>query len=72
MKDNQILVCEECGSQDIQTLMWVNPNNNEIDGELSCENDENNWCKVCCEHVSLTSLEQYKLNQIDEDETENN
>ena len=70
MEDDQILVCEECGSQDILTLMWVNPNTNEVSGELSYEIDANNWCKKCCKHVSITSLEEYKLNQIDEYEEE--
>jgi hypothetical protein len=60
-----ILVCEECGSSDIQTLMWVNPNTNEVGGELSSEDEEHNWCKVCEKHTSLTSLEQYNLNKIE-------
>lgn len=68
LKDSAILVCEECGSQEIQTLMWVNPNTDELNGELSCEDENNNWCEVCKRHCGLTSLEIYKaLNEEDEE-----
>lgn len=39
-----IYMCKECGSTDIQILMWVNPNTDEIvddNGEDTC------WCEKC-------------------------
>lgn len=68
INDGAILVCEECGSQSVQTLMWVNINTNEIIGGLSCEDESNNWCEVCQSHCNVTSLEIYKASEEENEE----
>lgn len=63
LSNNAILVCEECGSEDIQTLMWVNPNNtSQVDGELDSGDTSNNYCRNCQENVGITSKEEYLKN----------
>lgn len=46
------LVCERCGSAQIQTLCWVDPNTRKViaagPGEVT-----DNWCEVCEEHVDF-------------------
>lgn len=42
-------VCGECGSQDIQTQAWVNPNTHEYIGTTEEDRDDN-WCDECEEH----------------------
>lgn len=52
-----IKVCSKCGSDNVQTLAWVNPNSKLIDVEdidfYAIEFSENNWCDDCHEHVIL-------------------
>ena len=40
--------CKECGSENIQIRMWVNPNTSDIIGD--CE-DKECWCENCKEHT---------------------
>lgn len=55
--DRIMLRCAECGSTDVQTKMWVNPNTNEIDGNVSDGETDDNWCKICQIHVKLNIIE---------------
>ncbi len=44
----EVYVCEECGGEDIQVAMWVNPNTGESDdwfGSGSCSSTQ--WCHRC-------------------------
>ena len=54
------LVCEECGSDDVQQKAWVNPNSLEIDFSLS-ENfeEEDTWCSKCSEHMGLVDEDKF-------------
>lgn len=53
------LYCAECGSCDIETKMWVNPNTSEINGNCSDRTEEeDNWCRRCEEHVRLLTLKE--------------
>lgn len=45
-----MLVCNECGSTQVQVLAWVDANTNEYMGEL---NNEKAWCDNCEETCSL-------------------
>jgi hypothetical protein len=45
------LYCDECGSDDVQIKMWVNPNTSHVDGECSTDVIEDGWCKQCNEHA---------------------
>ena len=57
------LVCEECGSDDIQTLMWVNVNTNKIEDSYDTD-EENNWCNKCESHLNFITEEEFlKLNE---------
>lgn len=45
-------ICEECGSDKIQTLEWVEVNTNKvIGGGIGDENDR--WCPICEKHVNF-------------------
>ncbi|HPC10137.1 MAG TPA: hypothetical protein PLN85_03600 [archaeon] len=50
--ENTILVCSECGSEDIEVKTWVNPNTNEI-GDVVSNEEEDCWCNDCQEHCTL-------------------
>ena len=57
--DEEILVCDECGSLDIQQLVWVEPNTHEYIGATEYDKDDN-WCGECDDHLHFTSLREFK------------
>jgi len=62
------IVCEECGSDQIQTLEWVDVNTGKSvqsgPGELN-----DNWCNKCKEHVYFMNEEDYlEKKKQDDDE----
>lgn len=57
MADLNTLYCSECGSNDVEIKMWVNPNTDEIGDECNTSLEEEDcWCKNCEEHVDLLTL----------------
>ena len=61
-----MLVCEECGSSNVQVLAWIDANTNEYKGEGPNNSPENNWCEKCQSHVYLTDEEIFNKSK-DED-----
>jgi hypothetical protein len=60
-KKDDILVCEDCGSRNVQTLAWVFVNKNNRHSDFAgLEDSGNNWCCDCEEHVSLLALSEYE------------
>ena len=57
--DDGIAVCDECGSSDIQTQAWVDPNTRIFIGTTGIDR-EDNWCDECEEHQLFTSLKKIK------------
>lgn len=49
----QILVCSECGSPDVEIRQWVKPNENNIPGGNDCLDKDDCWCNNCEGHNSL-------------------
>ena len=48
------MLCEECGSSDVETLAWVRPNeNNKFVDYLGIDDNGNNWCHHCEEHTDI-------------------
>jgi hypothetical protein len=59
------LVCEECGSDNIQTLMWVGVNTNEV-GDSGPGETNDNWCNECESHVDFIDEEEFlNLKQLE-------
>lgn len=58
-KPTEIVVCDECGSADIEVKWWVNPNTMELISD--CEDDEC-WCPHCEKHTrtDVVKAEDYK------------
>lgn len=59
MEEEEILVCEKCGSKDVEYLAWVDANTH----EYKCSSDldeEGNFCNKCREHVYLVTEKEYK------------
>jgi hypothetical protein len=52
------LVCEECGSDQIQSKEWVWVNSAKLEGGYSGER-EDNWCCKCEDHVYFTTEEKW-------------
>jgi len=49
-------ICEECGSDKVQQLQWVDMNTNEImDSGPGDKIDY--WCEGCDEHIGITTDE---------------
>ncbi len=53
------LYCTDCGSDEVEVIMWVNPNTYEIGEDYNCPPEvEDCWCKNCEEHVQLKTLKE--------------
>lgn len=54
-----MLVCATCGSKDIWTKQWVDPNTGKLGDMTSDGEEDDNWCDNCETHVKyiLTSDE---------------
>lgn len=53
-----MIVCKDCGSGDVQTVMWVRANTSEpVDHFASSWSEADaNWCDGCDAHVELMHL----------------
>ena len=51
-----VLVCSNCGGQNVQTKTWRNPNSGEL-GEPISNEENDNWCEDCDEHHPLIPKE---------------
>ena len=47
-----VLVCTNCGSENVQTKYWVNPNTKELFDLISYDQDDC-WCENCQGHHKL-------------------
>ena len=56
--ESQLLVCDECGSREIQMMAWVDPNTLEYASSIDADSDDQ-WCDACQEHVWFCSLEEF-------------
>lgn len=67
--------CAACGSEHVQTRMWVNPNNMQIDPHLCMmpNNEEENFCLDCQEPTILKTIEELwdNFSEIDIDNDDN-
>lgn len=57
-KEPSVLVCERCGSREIQMMAWVDPNTLEYVSSIDADADDQ-WCDACQEHVWFCSLEEF-------------
>lgn len=57
--DDDTVVCDECGSTDIQTQAWVDPNTHIFIGTTGIDRDDN-WCDECEDHLLFTTLKKFK------------
>ena len=57
-KEPSVLVCERCGSREIQMMAWVDPNTLEYVSSIDADADDQ-WCEACQEHVWFCSLEEF-------------
>ena len=46
----KLWLCTKCNSDNVETKSWTNLNTNEISGECSEGDEDDNWCKDCGEH----------------------
>ena len=51
------LVCESCGSANIEMKCWCDPNTGKITDGDSCIEKDDCWCNDCGKHVYFTGLE---------------
>lgn len=61
MKNLQMLVCEVCGSEDIQGRAWVDINKKKPEIEFVDSGDiDDNWCKSCESHTSFITKGEFE------------
>lgn len=58
--DTTILVCSECGGDNIQVKAWVDANTNQFISDTS--EGEDSWCENCLKHVEFESEDEFELN----------
>ena len=64
-----MLVCNKCGSKDIQVLAWVDANTNEYKEE-GTNQYEDMWCNNCESHTFFVYEEEYSQNIEDNEDEE--
>ena len=52
MERKTIYVCKQCGSTNVQVMVWANPNTHHIFDDVQGVN-ENVWCEDCEDHTDL-------------------
>ncbi len=57
-KDDTV-VCNKCGSSDIQTQAWVDPNTKTFIGATGIDRGDN-WCNQCADNQLFTTLKKFK------------
>lgn len=57
--ESQIYVCDECGSTEIQTQVWVDANTNDYASDIDGGRD-NNWCEECEDNIYFCTLAEFK------------
>ena len=57
-----MLVCEECGSKDIEQKAWVNPNTLKYKDTASDGDTEDNYCNGCGCHGKFIEEEKFEAN----------
>lgn len=63
-ENNNIVVCEECGSDQIEEKAWVKVNGKKYVSDF-CFDSEDMWCPVCEEHTNhVTKLEYESSNPL--------
>ena len=46
MEERDLIVCEECGSTEIQTQAWVDANNAEYLSDVDDDDTDCKWCNL--------------------------
>lgn len=49
-------ICANCGSDKVQTKMWVEINTNEVKDVTSDGESEDNWCPDCETHCDINTI----------------
>ena len=57
--DSKVLVCEECGSRQVETQAWIDANTEMYICDTAHDCD-GKWCEECEENVDFCSLEEFK------------
>lgn len=60
-----VLVCNNCGSTDIQVQGWVDANTDEFASGFGDGDSDDNWCGECEQHDRFTSLEDFERRMDD-------
>lgn len=58
--DDDILVCDYCGSRQIEIQAWVNANSSEYLSDVDDDDTDCKWCCQCSESQNFCTLSEYK------------
>lgn len=59
-EEDEILVCSECGSRDVEYMAWVDANTHKFKCEVDLSDEDNNFCNTCSSHVNLITEKEFK------------
>ena len=51
-----MMICEKCSSDQVETLMWVDPNTDTVLDTTGDYDESQNWCRECECHVNLLNI----------------
>lgn len=55
------LVCDNCGSDQVQTKQWIWINTKKYAGDVEASKDDN-WCEACQTHPAIVTHKEYEEN----------
>ena len=58
--DDDILVCDSCGSRQIEIQAWVDANNVEYLSDVDDDDTDCKWCAECNDNQNFCTLSEYK------------
>ncbi len=58
--DDDILVCDSCGSRQIEIQAWVDANSSEYLSDVDDDDTDCKWCAECNENQNFCTLSEYK------------
>ena len=63
--DDDVYVCDACGSRKIEIQVWVNANTNEYLSDVDDDDTDCKWCADCEQSQNFCTLSDYKQKMQD-------
>lgn len=54
-----VMVCSGCGSENVETLDWIDVQTNKVTGTYESEDPGSNWCRDCEQHLPIVQRKEF-------------